>query len=228
MATTSVWVRPLVLSSILVFSGVAACGSPDDSDLLMPGDGTSSGFPEEDAGTSLKDGAVSADTGTTDVDGSRPSGDAGTDASTTNAFTGAGAHQNTTGPSSRKGDHNFQGNIPTTNPAKQACLSCHGGGGDAPRFLFAGTVFADTNGQQPAVSVEVAVRDSAGNRVIVRTDQDGNFYRKPGAGDPAFPAQTAARDAANVRLMTGTIAANGGGDCNACHKTGAAGVIHVP
>ncbi len=230
MASSGRWFGRIWLVPIFAVAGLAACGSANDDSLLDPtAGGTSSGAPGEDGGTSGADGgASSGDAGTTTQDGGVSSADAGGDAAAgTNAFTGAGAYQNTSGPSSRKGAHNFAGNTPSTNPAKQACLSCHVGG-DAPKFLFAGTVFADANGQTPAASVEVAVRDGAGNRVIVRTDQDGNFYRKPGAGDPTFPAQTAARDGANVRLMTAAIVANGGGDRNACHKTGAAGVIHVP
>lgn len=217
-----------VLAASLAASGLAACGSVnDDSDLLDPqqipaGEQTN----ETDGGTtSSADGATSVTDAGADA---ALSTDAGSDSALVNAFTGAGAFQNMTGNSSRKGDHNFAGNTPSTNPAKQACLDCHGQGGGAPRFLFGGTVYADANGQTPASNIEVAVRDSAGALVIVRTDQDGNFYRKPGAGDPTFPAQTGARSGAVTRLMSAQIVANGGGDCNGCHKTGAAGVIHVP
>ena len=229
MAATSRPLRLILVSAIFSAAYLAACGSPNDADLPFPGseDGTSGGIPSGDGGPGpLGDGGSSNDGSTNTPDGS--TADSGSDAGVVSAFTGAGAYQDTTGNSSRKGDHDFAGNTPTTNPAKQACLSCHSQGGGAPRFLFGGTVYADVNGQTPASNIEVAVRDSAGNSVIVRTDQDGNFYRKPGGGDPTFPAQTGARNGAVVRLMNAAVSASGGGDCNGCHKAGAAGVIHVP
>ncbi|MFO0662938.1 MAG: hypothetical protein U0174_03250 [Polyangiaceae bacterium] len=216
--------RPMFVFALMLASGLAACGTPRSDDDLFnePSTPTGENVPA-DGGTVLSDGAVVA----TDS-GQNVTPEAGADGGATNAFTGAGAYQNMAGNSSRKGDHNFAGNTPTTNPAKQACLGCHGQGGGAPRFLFGGTVYADANGQVPASNIEVALRDGAGAQVIVRTDQDGNFYRKPGGADPTFPAQTAARNGAVTRPMNSMVVAAGGGDCNGCHKAGAAGVIHVP
>lgn len=178
------------------------------------------------ADATLGDGGVIADAAADAAkDGAVEGGtlDAGSDAGPTNAFTGAGAYTSKTGTSARKNAHNFAGNTPTTNPAKQACLGCHVAGGAAPAFSFGGTVFKDTAGTMPASNVEIRVRDLAGNAVSVYSDADGNFYYSGAFG---FPAHTGARDGTTTKLMS-TLPGNGNCNSNVCHG-GAQGWIHVP
>jgi hypothetical protein len=108
-----------------------------------------------------------------------------------------------------------------------ACQSCHGNGGGAPEFLFAGSIFKDKAGTMAAVDVEVRVRGSDTVAYTAHSDDDGNFWFKKNAAVLAFPALAGARDGQmNLALMTTTIA---DGDCNnsACHS-GNQGAVHVP
>lgn len=184
----------------------------------------------EDAAKSASDASTDAPADVATVEDA-PAGDAriveaGEGGLDGNAFTGAPAYVATTGPSARKAGHNFAGNVPTTNPAGQSCFSCHGPGGTAPEFLFAGTVYKDVAGTQPAAQVEVRVRDATGAARSAYTDADGNFYLLKGL-NPALvaPATTGARDATTTQLMTGAI---NNGSCNSCHRNGGQTPIHVP
>lgn len=153
-------------------------------------------------------------------------GDAGDAAVMTNAFTGAPAYVATTGTSTLNASHNFPNNVPTTNPAGQACLSCHKLGGAGVEFTIGGTVYKDVAGTIPAPQVQMSVRDNAGVTRSVYTDANGNFFvLKADAGALTPPAQPGVRDAANTRLMSGAIA---DGNCNNCHKNGGQTPINVP
>lgn len=206
----------------------AACGGAEPPNELLgrranqpgaPGDPgvdpTSGDATDTDAGMASAAGSSSSG-GTTDAGG----GTAG-NVPPANGFTGAAAYVAQNGPSTIKGDHGGDGN-----PAKRNCLdsSCHGAGGEGPRFLAGGTVFKDLAGTMPAAQVEVRIRDGAGGAVLARTDVNGNFFVK-GSG-VTFPAQTGARDGAVTKLMSSSIA---NGDCNSssCHG-GTQGWIHVP
>jgi hypothetical protein len=157
--------------------------------------------------------------------------DAGADVTTPpvdagpNAFTGAPAFVDMAGLTTRKGGHNFAGNTPTTNPAKSACLSCHGPGGPETLFSFAGTAFKDTNGTMPLANAEIRVRPTGGGAPqLVHTDQYGNFFTR---ANVTFPAKTGARTAAATKLMGADIVAAGGGDCNKCHNGSTTAFIYV-
>lgn len=211
MKKTIAWLLPCLF----------ACGSAQQDSLLTKGNST----PGEE---NSADGSVqNTDGGSGGTDGGGIADDAGTgnDASTggTNAFTGAAAYGNVAGPSARKGSHNFAGNTPQTNPAKQACLGCHRAGGNAPTFKLGGTVYKDLAGTMPAANVEIRVRDGAGTASVVNSDADGNFYLRAGAF--TYPALTGARDGTTTKLMVGQITS---GDCNACHNGTTTGFIHVP
>jgi hypothetical protein len=146
------------------------------------------------------------------------------DAGPVDAFTGAPAFTPGTGASTRQTAHDFTTSTPPTNPAKQACLTCHTRGGPAPAFAMAGTIFQDAAGTVPAVGVEVRVYDAKGATMCAYTDADGNFFFR---GAPfAAPAYVGVRDALRTHLMTGTITS---GDCNnaTCHG-GLRGVAHIP
>ncbi len=133
-----------------------------------------------------------------------------------NAFTSAGAYAATAGPSTRKAGHDFAGATPTTNPAGRPCLQCHGSGGPAPRFAFAGTVYKDATGT-PAPRVQVRVVGADGVARTAFTDADGNFFFRFASGAVKFPALAGARDGDTAELMTNTTA---NGNCNSCHRAG--------
>jgi hypothetical protein len=87
-------------------------------------------------------------------------------------------------------------------------------------------VWLDAAATMPAPSVEVRVRDAAGNAASAYTDQDGNFYLPPGSGGVKLPANIGVRNAATTKTMTVTISA---GACasGGCHVTGSQGPIHL-
>ncbi len=208
-----------------------AFGACQDAGLLTtledPVDSGPGSLADTSTPDDLEDADTNADAGPVDVpDGGGPV-DAARDTSTgpVTAFTGAPAYQAANGASARNAKHAFGGANPT-NPAKQACFSCHKNGGPGPIFLFAGTVFKEEAGTNPAPGVEIRVRTNAGGARIVRSDGDGNFYLKPAAGDPATPWQAGARNATVVQLMKDNVT---DGNCNGCHVGGGGtAFIHLP
>ncbi|MBI5537806.1 MAG: hypothetical protein HY898_34090 [Deltaproteobacteria bacterium] len=103
----------------------------------------------------------------------------------------------------KSGEHN----------AGKDCLSCHTGQGEAPRWLFAGTIY-DTSGTTPVAHAEVAVKDPTGFYSAF-SGTNGNFW-VPFTGTPVdwANAQVRARNS-NGEVMMGGVAAAG---CNSCHS----------
>lgn len=137
--------------------------------------------------------------------------DAGPAITVVDVFQGRPAFQSQVGPSS----HN----------AGQNCMNCHAnGGGEAPRFLFGGTLY---DGHGAAVSgAEVRVVDHNGTAYTVYTASNGNFYQTGTA--LAVPAHAGARNAAGSALMISGVS-NGG--CTSCHCSGsncATTQMHLP
>lgn len=216
-----------VVSLVSLASLAAACGGSDQSDVLAGR--TNQTTPEGDAGdvdatsSTSSSGASSTSSGSTSSSGGTDSGTDG--AAAANAFTGAGAYTATTGRNTNKpGEHPNAGN-----PAKTACLSCHGPGGDGPRFFAGGTVYKDVAATMPAAQVEVRFRDASGKALSTYTDALGNFVVTANAATTAgiaFPLQVGARNGTATKPMSAQIA---NGDCNSstCHG-GTQGFIHVP
>lgn len=131
---------------------------------------------------------------------------------TSNVFSNEGAFTPTAGPT---GEHN----------AGRDCLSCHNGSGEAPHFVFAGTVYNGSG--SPVAGAEIRVEDSAGNFVSVYSATNGNFYQRA-SGTFAAPGHAGARNSSTTNLMISNVT-NGG--CNSCHCSGAScttAPIHLP
>jgi mono/diheme cytochrome c family protein len=215
---------PLLTASVL-FGWVAACNQEDLSNPLRtrpvtvnnataPSDDDDDDDPGGQNGLVGDSGTSSPDDASTKAEsGQKPPSDPG-------AFLGAPAYVATVGATTRKPQHNFAGNTPTTNPAGQACLQCHGAAGPAPRFGFAGTIYKDTAGTKPASSVQVRIIDANNKALATFTDADGNFFIPfATSGAIAFPVKGGARDADTTKLMKGTAT---NGNCNSCHRAGGA------
>jgi len=176
------------------------------------------------------------DGGVIPVDSGLPPGDAAVDApsdggsdtgGTTTAFSGDGTYTSTQPTTSAVTYHNND-NVGVTPGKDQDCLSCHKMGGAGPVFLFAGTVFSDTNGTTPAVAKEIRVRGTDGKAFSAHSDADGNFWYEPGTNESlAFPAQSGVRDGTNTALMVGAISA---ASCNTsgCHDGNTQAYLHLP
>ena len=182
-------------------------GAGDDASSMTPPPGNDAGAPPHDGGT-----------GATDAPSEGASDAAMLVDAGTNAFTGAPPYAPTTGPSTLNASHNFPNATPTTNPAGQACMTCHGAAGPGGEFRIGGTVWKDTAGTLPAPQVQVGVRDKAGVVFDAYTDANGNFYvPKLDAGTLTSPAYSGVRNAQSTRFMVGAI---NNGNCNGCHRTG--------
>lgn len=114
--------------------------------------------------------------------------------------------------------------------AGDACMPCHAQGGTGPQFQIAGTVYK-ADGTTANAGVWVRLKPAAGGTGgAAITDTAGNFRLSAGTVPMAFPALTETSVCPTVTPMSGQLAANGGGNCNAsgCHlRGGAQGVIKL-
>lgn len=192
-------------------------GSDTSPNQPAPGGSSGTGSPTPGGGTGGGQDAGAGDASAPDAaDGAAPGA---------NAFTGAAAYAAKTGPSTRNGDHPNGGN-----PAKLDCMtsSCHGQGGEGPRFVAGGTIYTSAAATTPAAQVEVRLLDAKGNAVSAYTNADGNFFVRQNQGAKlAFPLKVGARNATVTRPMSAAIA-DGACSTAACHGGAATGVAHVP
>jgi hypothetical protein len=117
------------------------------------------------------------------------------------------------------------------------CIQCHSTSFGAPKFLFAGTVYAtghdpnDCNGVNgKTTAAQVIVTDANGQEYSAAVNKAGNFLGYPVAGK-TFKAPYTARvvSGGKERAMSGHQTS---GDCNSCHTDsgaqGAPGRIALP
>lgn len=69
----------------------------------------------------------------------------------------------------------------------QPCGVCHRENDEAPRFVFAGTIYRDPGSQVPVADVQVRFVDSEGTTFTTTTNCVGNFYVKPSELTPRSP-----------------------------------------
>jgi cytochrome c5 len=109
------------------------------------------------------------------------------------------------------------------NPGR-ACISCHAGEEEAPRFTIAGTLYPTghepnlCNGVNGTTGARVVIVDAANRTVTLTPNAAGNFTYT-GAITPPYTAKVT--DQGRERIMP---VAQTSGDCNSCHtQTGANG-----
>ncbi len=91
--------------------------------------------------------------------------------------------------------------------------ACHAqGGGLAPQFAFAGTLYTSAQATAPA-SGAVVVISFAGGPLQAIADMDGNFYNSVPV---TYPATAMATTCPTVLPMTQQLVTGNGG-CNSCH-----------
>jgi hypothetical protein len=213
----------LVLGALL-FVG---CGSGDSSGSgteeptnLPPGSGE-----QAPGGASGSTGGAPPSSGSTPPGstppGSTPPGTTPPTGTASGAFAGAPPYVPTLGPStidtSGKGNGHLSFN-PTGNPAGKPCLDCHDGTGKggAPKFLFAGTIYADAAGTKVVPKAEVRLLGADNKGLSAYTDENGNFFFRAAAGAFVAPAVAGARTATKTTSMVNKI---NDANCNQCHGT---------
>ena len=112
------------------------------------------------------------------------------------------------------------------------CTRCHGDAWwqEDPPFALAGTIYRTNDDARGQRDVEVIVRDAAGQELIARTNQSGNFFfveegSVPAQGgdgsfqipsDLTFPLRVSVRDGEHEQEMRGLIWRER--SCAACHR----------
>lgn len=108
----------------------------------------------------------------------------------------------------------------------QDCLGCHGAGGEAPAWSFAGTVYPGGKG---VAGVTISVRDANGKTVSVRSNEAGNFYSAEKLQAPVTIWMSWGGAVRQMPALTGGDVARFG-RCNECHRPGgdAEGYLEPP
>lgn len=102
------------------------------------------------------------------------------------------------------------------------CLSCHSGGGEAPRFTAAGTVFSGGSSTAGVGGAQVTLQPASGAAVVVTTRASGNFYT---SSPLTFPVTVTVTAGGQTNQM-GAGATSGA--CNHCHAPGGVSArVHV-
>jgi hypothetical protein len=120
---------------------------------------------------------------------------------------------------------------PMMNPGR-ACISCHAGEEDAPRFTIAGTLYPTghepnlCNGVNGTTGARVVIVDAANRTVTLTPNAAGNFMY---TGAITAPYHAKVTYQGRERIMP---VAQTSGDCNSCHTqtgtNGAPGRITLP
>lgn len=115
----------------------------------------------------------------------------------------------------------------------QACISCHASGGEAPRYVIAGTLYPtghepnNCDGVNGTTGARVVVTGSNGTVITLTPNSAGNFYSSTTLPGP-YKAKVV-DSTSKERVMVATAAT---GDCNSCHTqtgtSGAPGRITLP
>lgn len=101
--------------------------------------------------------------------------------------------------------------------AGKVCLDCHDGGGAAPRWTAAGTIYTNTGGAGPIAGATIHLTGADGTEIVLVSAQNGNFWTQE---DLVFPLTVHASRCPDDRPMPGTVAESGA-SCNTggCHDS---------
>jgi hypothetical protein len=104
---------------------------------------------------------------------------------------------------------------PTHRPG-QPCRACHGGMGPASsEFSAAGTIYLTRTGTAPAVGAHVTLQDATGKKIVLVTNEAGNFYVTQKDYAPSFPLFVRLDLNNQKKVMQTRIGQNAG--CGFCH-----------
>lgn len=105
-----------------------------------------------------------------------------------------------------------------------ACMTCHNGLTQAPRFSLGGTVFASDPQSDDCYGLEgaqVVVTDAVGVEHKFDSNRSGNFFSIEGLEVP-YTAKLVFNG-----VETPMITPQTNGDCNSCHRQGGMAVLRI-
>lgn len=105
--------------------------------------------------------------------------------------------------------------------AGKDCYGCHDGGGSAPRWYVAGTLYDAASGGAAVSGATVHVTDAAGKQLTLVTSANGNFYTSTAV---AYPLDVSISRCPDNAAMSSTVPSPG--SCNGCHDSTFR--IHLP
>lgn len=99
----------------------------------------------------------------------------------------------------------------------ETCLDCHDGGGGAPQWTVAGTIYTSLTGGTALPGATIHLTDAAGSEIILVSAQNGNFWTQEAV---QFPIRVRASSCPDDRLMGGQVLETGA-SCNqgGCHDS---------
>jgi hypothetical protein len=106
-------------------------------------------------------------------------------------------------------------------PGEDCMNACHNHG-----FKAAGTLYKSATGTTPMIGATITLTDSAGTKITMISQSNGNFYTSQPI---SYPVTVSVSGCPNNAAMTDKVQASGAG-CNqggACHG-GTQGQIHLP
>jgi hypothetical protein len=104
-----------------------------------------------------------------------------------------------------------------------SCLDCHkSGGGEAPAFTFAGTLFSAVTGGSAVAGATIEATDAKGQVIRIVTSKNGNFYTSQAV---SFPLTVRASACPSDQPMIATVQ-NGNCNTSGCHASQFQ--IHLP
>lgn len=100
--------------------------------------------------------------------------------------------------------------------AGQPCLLCHDGSASSSVFSFAGTVYEQSEAEEPAARTEVVVIDYVGRQARATTNEVGNFWIEEADFEPKWPVWVKIERRDEKVTMTSPVYREG--SCGACHR----------
>jgi hypothetical protein len=173
----------------------------------VTGGATSVGGVVSSAGGTRTGGAVGGAAGAGGTGGLRTGG-------TTSSVTSSGTVSNwwptafdaAASPNPANGKHN----------AGKACLSCHVSGGQAPSWLFGGTIY-DSAGTTGVAHLQIGIKDGT-KFFSTYSATNGNIWLPTASNTVNWAnAEIRLRSATGEKIMGKTATS---GDCNSCHSSG--------
>jgi hypothetical protein len=95
-------------------------------------------------------------------------------------------------------------------------MRCHNGGGEAPRWTVAGTLYSTAAGGPAVAGATIEVVDASGKKLLLATGPGGNFWSQ---SQVSYPLTVRATKCPSDLHMSASVT-NGSCNANGCHSAG--------